>query len=39
MRTNYGGPNTDSFNDLVITDDFYLVVGTVDTGTGFLIKY
>lgn len=39
FRLNYGGPQTGSFNDVVIEDDGYVVVGVTKTGTGIIQKY
>ena len=39
QKINLGGPQTDSFNDFVITNDGYVVVGMINTGTGIIYKY
>ncbi len=38
-KINLGGPQTGEFNDLVITNDGYVVVGLKATGTGAIYKY
>lgn len=39
MRSNLGGPTTGTFNDLVVTDDGYVVVGVMSKSTGIVVKY
>lgn len=36
---NYGGPQTGIFNDVVVLDDGYVVVGITHSGTGIIFKY
>lgn len=36
---NYGGPQTGIFNDVVVLDDGYVVVGITHSGTGVIFKY
>ena len=39
LRINLGGPQTDIFNDFIIEEDGYVVVGIKGTGTGIIYKY
>ena len=39
MRVNYGGPYSGSFNDLLLLDDGYIVVGLGKANSGVIIKY
>lgn len=39
MRINYGGPYSGSFNDFLIEDDGYVVVGLGKKNSGIIIKY
>lgn len=39
MRANYGGPQTGVYNDFLIEDDGYVVVGASSNVTGMIRKY
>ena len=39
LRVNYGGPQKGIFNDVIVEDDGYTVVGVYSTSTGVIKKY
>ena len=39
MRVNYGGPYTGIFNDIIIEDNSYVVVGLGKSNSGVIIRY
>lgn len=39
LRVNYGGPYSGSFNDLIVENDSYVVVGLGKANSGIIIKY
>lgn len=39
FRINYGGPQTGIFNDVLIEDDGYVLVGSTKNSTGIIQKY
>lgn len=39
FRLNYGGPQTGVFNDVLIEDDGYVLVGATKSSTGIIRKY
>lgn len=39
LRINYGGPQSGQFNDIIVEDDGYVVVGLYSTSTGVIKKY
>ena len=39
MRVNYGGPYTGSFNDIIVEDDSYVIVGLGRSNSGIILRY